>query len=127
MAIKVSNTTVIDDNRNLSINGAEIIGSQKSGIVAVADLNIDCSLGNYFTKTISASSTFTFSNVPSLRAYAFVLEVNHTSGSITWPASVRWPGSTTPTLTTGKTHLFVFVTDDDGTIFRGASSIDYGT
>jgi hypothetical protein len=26
-------------------------------------------------------------------------------GSITWPASIRWPGGTAPTLSTGQTHL----------------------
>lgn len=96
-----------------------------TGIIAVAALNIDCSLGTYFTKTINANSTFTFGNAPSGKAYSFVLELTHTSGTVTWPASVRWPADTAPTLTAGKTHLFVFVTDDGGTTWRGASSVDY--
>ena len=101
-------------------------GSSRSNIVAVAASDIDCSLGNYFTKT-STGSTFTFSNAPASRAYAFTLEVTHTSGAITWPASVKWPGGTAPTLTTGKVHLFVFVTDDDGTSWRGVPNINYAS
>ena len=94
--------------------------------IAVAALDVDCSLGNYFTKTIAANSTFTFSNPPaSGRAYAFTLEVTHTSGTITWPASVKWPFDVAPTLTTGKTHLFMFVTKNGGTRWRGAALVDY--
>lgn len=100
-------------------------GSTRSNIVAVAALNIDCSLGNYFTKTINGASTFTFSNAPASRAYAFTLELTHTSGAVTWPASVVWPGNAAPTLTTGKTHLFTFVSDDGGTRWRGVVNADY--
>lgn len=102
-------------------------GSYRSNIVAVAALDIDCSAGNYFTKTISANSTFTFSNATSSRAISFTLELTHTSGTVTWPASVKWPSDTAPTLATGKTHLFMFVTDDGGTRWRGAALVDYTT
>jgi hypothetical protein len=103
----------------------EVGGSYAAGIVAMGALDIDCSLGNYFTKTISANSTFTFSNVPTSRAYSLILELTHTSGTITWPAAVKWQSDTAPTLTTGKTHLFMFVTDDSGSRWRGASLVDY--
>jgi hypothetical protein len=95
------------------------------GITAVAALDIDCSNGNYFTKTISGNSTFTFSNPPAARSYGFTLELTHTSGTVTWPATVKWPKDTTPILTTGKTHLFMLVTDDGGTRWRGAALADY--
>lgn len=100
-------------------------GSYRSNIVAVAALNIDCSAGNYFTKTISSNSTFTFSNVPSSRAYSFILELTHTSGTITWPAAVKWENDTAPTLNTGVTHLFMFITDDGGTRWRAAALVNY--
>ena len=103
----------------------DVNGASASNIVAVAASDIDCSLGNYFTKTINGATTFTFSNVPASRAFSFVLAVTHTSGAITWPASVSWPNSTAPTLTTGKTHLFVFVTSDGGSTWRGNSSVNY--
>lgn len=103
----------------------DALGPVRGNIVAVAALDIDCSAGNYFTKTISANSTFTFSNVPASRAFAFTLELTHTSGTVTWPASVNFSGGTAPTLTTGKTHLFTFVTDDGGTRFRAVVQKDY--
>lgn len=104
----------------------ETTGQYKSAVTAVSALDVDCSLGNYFTKTINANSTFTFSNVPS-GAYAFALEVENTSGTITWPAAVKWPNDTAPTLSTGKTHLFIFITDDSGSRWRGVSAVNYVT
>ena len=100
-------------------------GSVRSNIANVTALNIDCSLGNYFIKTIAANSTFTVSNVPSSRAYSFVLELTHTSGTVTWFSGVEWPGGTAPSLTTGKTHLFVFLTDDSGSRWRGSALTNY--
>lgn len=103
----------------------DLNGNYASNITAMAALDVDCSTANYFTKTINGASTFTFSNPPASRAYAFALELMHTSGTITWPTSVKWPKDTAPTLTTGKTHIFIFVTDDGGTRWRGASLVDY--
>lgn len=110
-------------NFNHSANTISSIGQEAQTISA---LDIDCSTGNYFTKTINANSTFTVSNVPSSgTAYSFTLELTHTSGTVTWWSSLKWPGDTAPTLTAGKTHLFVFVTDDGGTRWRGAALVDY--
>lgn len=105
----------------------DLFGSSTQSIVAISASNIDCSLGNYFTDTISGSKTYTVSNVPSNRVYSFTLEVNHTSGTITWFSGVEWPNGTAPTLTTGKTHLFMFVTDNNGSRWRASSLINYTT
>ena len=111
----------------VSTTTLDATSQQVQGITAVAALDINCSLGNYFTKTINGASTFTFSNVPASRAYSFTLELTVTSGAATWPAAVQWPSGTAPTLGTGKTSLLMFVTDDGGTRWRGASLVDYTT
>lgn len=106
--------------------GLAVDGPYKQTAETVAALDINLSLGNYFIKTINGNSTFTFSNPPaSGTAGSFTLELTHTSGTVTWPASVKFPLDTAPTLTAGKTHLFVFVTDDGGTRYRGAALADY--
>lgn len=110
-----------------SFAGLDANGFYTANIVAVAALDINCTAGNFFTKTINANSTFTFSNVPSSKSYSLTLELTHTSGTVTWPAAVAWPGGTTPSLTTGRTHLFMFVTDDGGTRWRGAALTNYTT
>ena len=109
----------------VSAGGLNLTGSYKENITAMGALEVDCSAGNYFKKTISGNSTFTFANVPTGGAYSFTLELTHSSGTVTWPASVKFPADTAPTLTTGKTHLFMFLTDDGGTRFRGSSLVDY--
>ena len=106
--------------------GIAIDGPYKQTAEAVGALDIDLSTGNYFTKTISGNSTFTFSSPPTSGTVgSFTLELTHSSGTVTWPASVKFPADIAPTLTTGKTHLFVFVTDDGGTRYRGAALADY--
>jgi hypothetical protein len=106
--------------------GLAVDGPYKQTAETVAALDINLSLGNYFIKTINGNSTFTFSNPPaSGTAGSFTLELTHTSGTVTWPSSVKFPLDTAPTLTAGKTHLFVFVTYDGGTRYRGAALADY--
>jgi hypothetical protein len=105
----------------------DISGYYISNVRSVDALEIDCISGNYFTKTITGDSTFTVANAPAAGAYALTLEVQHSGGTITWFSGVEWPASTAPTLTSGKTHLFFFVTDDGGSRWRGSSLVDYAT
>ncbi len=87
---------------------------------AVAASDIDQAEGNYFTKTLSANTTFTFSNALS-NASSFTLRVKNavTGGfTVTFPASVTlWRGGAEPTL--GDDDLIVFVTEDSGTSYYG--------
>lgn len=108
-----------------SVGRFQVTGPYDGNVTIVPALNLDLSASNYFTKTINATTTFTVSNTPSFRAFSFTLELTHTSGGITWFTGVEWPGGAAPTLTTGKTHLFMFVTDDGGTRWRAASLINY--
>ena len=106
--------------------GTKITGSQTSNISAMGANSVDCSAGNYFTKTITGATTFTFDNVPTGVAYTFTMEVTlNGSNAITWPGTVKWPADTPPAITDGKTQLFVFITDDGGTRWRGNSIVDY--
>ena len=106
--------------------GISVDGPYKQAAEAVSALDIDLSTGNYFTKTINGNSTFTLSNPPASGTVgSFTLELTHTSGTVTWPSSVKFNSDTAPTLTTGKTHLFYFTTDNNGTRYRGAALVDY--
>ena len=106
----------------------DVDGAYTSSVSAVGALDIDLSASNYFTKTIAGDSTFTFSNPPASGTVgSFTLEVNYSSGNITWPGSVYWNGNgqTAPTITAGKVQLYMFVTRDGGTTYRGALLADY--
>jgi hypothetical protein len=114
-----------DVTGDITANLLLVNGEASHSIVSVASSSIDCSLGNYFTATVSSNTTYSFINPPASRAYGFTIEVTHTSGTITWPTSVRFPDDKAPSLTTGKTHLFMFITDDGGTRWRGAFLENY--
>ena len=106
--------------------GASVTGAYKSNISTVSGTTIDCSQGNYFIKTITGATTFAFSNVPTGCAYIMTVEITcNGSNSIAWPAAVKFPADTAPTLTDGKTQLFTLITDDGGTRWRANSSVDY--
>jgi hypothetical protein len=94
---------------------------------AISASNIDCGLGTYFTKIVSANTTFTVSNVPSDRVYKLVLRLTVTSGTITWWSGVNWPETNAPYLTPNRSHLLIFQTTNGGTTWQGSYSLDYAT
>lgn len=103
-------------------------GSVRGTRVALVGTAVDCSLSNYFAATVSGGTTFSFTNAPaSGTRYAMVLEVTHTSGAITWPASVVWPNNLQPPLTAGRVHLFYFLTVNGGATWRASALPNYLT
>ena len=129
VALASGNAGIASADSKLPISGGTVAGQFTQNIVALGlyGSGIDCSLGNYFTATISGDSTVVISGAPSSVAYSFTYEVLHEAGTITWPTAVEWASSTAPTLTTGKTHLFIFVTDDGGSRWRAGSLVDFAT
>jgi hypothetical protein len=128
--LTISSTGDVDITGEVDCAGLDVDGTYVSNVEAVSALDIDCSTGNYFTKSISSTQTFTFSNVPSSRAYSFTLQVTctGTNTAINWPNSVYWnndAGQTAPEITDARTHLFMFATSNGGTTFRGAALVDY--
>jgi hypothetical protein len=104
----------------------DLAGTYAQSVVALGTgTAIDCSAGNYFTKTINGATTFSFTNVPTSRAFSIVVEITHTSGSVAWPAAVKFSSVGAPSLTAGKTHLFMLVTDDGGSRWRAAALSDF--
>ena len=104
-------------------------GSQVANVTEISGTAIDCASGNYFTKTITGATAFTFTNIPaSGTEYSMTVELDlNGNNGVTWPASVKWPADTAPTITDGKTQLFMFVTVDGGTKWRGGTLVDYTT
>ena len=107
------------DTQTLTNKTITSIGAYETK-VAMAALNIDLSLGSYFTKTISGASSLTVSNVPTAGTVSsFILDLtNGGSGTITW-WGVKWVSGTAPTLTTTGRDTLGFFTHDGGTIWTG--------
>lgn len=117
-----ANTTVAG-NADFDFNGTIV-----QNIVTVGASSIDCSTGNYFTKTISGTTTFTFDTVPQSRRYGFILQLtNGGSQTVNWPATVVWPAGTAPTLTASGVDLLIFTTSNGGTTWRGSSIVNYAS
>jgi hypothetical protein len=92
---------------------------EKSAAIAASD--IDLSLGNYFTKTISGTTTFTVSNVATsgdVAAFILIL-TNGGSATVNWFSGVTWNAATPPTLTTSGIDILGFFTINGGTTWRG--------
>lgn len=119
-AISVDSSQVVTFANPLTLNTPTINGLKETR-VAIAASNIDLSAGNYFTKTISATTTFTVSNVASSGTVsAFVLELtNGGSNTVSYFSGVTWAGGIAPVLSVSGVDVLAFFTTDGGTTWRG--------
>jgi hypothetical protein len=88
--------------------------------VAIAASDIDLAAGNYFTRTISGTTTLTVSNTAASGSVsAFVLELtNGGSATVNYFSGVKWPAGTPPTLTASGRDVLAFFTHDGGTTWN---------
>ena len=76
--------------------------------------------GNVFSKTISGTTTLTFTNPSSAAATSFSLILtNGGSATLNFPSAVDWSAATAPTLTASGIDILTFTTIDGGTIWYG--------
>lgn len=101
-------------------------------VTAITSTVIDCSLGPDVNLAQATNvTTLSFTNVPAT-GNAFVLTINRvkdnsvTARSITWPASVLFPGGTDPTLTQTALarDIIILKTNDGGTTWDGSYLIN---
>lgn len=81
---------------------------------------IDISQGNVHTAAQDQACVYTFSGATASKGCSFTLILTSVSGAATWPASVKWPDATAPTLS-GVT-IITFITTDGGTVWYGMSA-----
>lgn len=89
--------------------------------IAIAASDIDLTLGNWYTRTISGTTTLTVSNVPAAgTAACFILELtNGGSATVNWWSGMKWAGGAAPVLTTAGRDVLGFFTYDGGTTWTG--------
>lgn len=84
-------------------------------VVAISASAIDWSKANVFTKTLSANTTFTFSNITSGQTIVVRLTNTASNFTVTWP-TVRWPSGTAPTMSPGAvSDVYTFINDGSNT------------
>jgi len=95
-------------------------------------ITADCATGNSFYHLLTENTTFTLSNPPATGTFGQItifLKQDGAGGAytVTWPASVVWPGGTAPTISTGNDALDAvsLVTIDAGTTWYGSFAQAY--
>lgn len=114
-----SNIGAAASNAPTITGGMTFTGSTRSNVQGLAGTDIDVSVSEFFTKGITANTTFTFSGTTALKAHAFLLLIAIANSAVpTWPASVTWEEGVAADPGNG-THLLGFVTIDGGTSWVG--------
>lgn len=112
----------IDYNNNPIQRFTEVT---KTVAISSGTLTLDLNDATTFLVTRNANiTTLTISNPNSsgtAHSFSIIFTSNGTAYSVTWPASVKWPGGTGPTLTStnAKKDILHFTTIDGGTTWYG--------
>lgn len=84
---------------------------------------IDLANGTVQILTLTGSCTFTFPTATSGRGFTLLLKQDGTgSRTVTWPAVVKWPSSTAPTITATANKMDKYVFVADGTNWIGSNA-----
>ena len=84
---------------------------------------IDLANGTVQYLTLTGNCTYTFPTPVAGKSFILIQKQDGTGGrTVTWPASVKWPGGTAPTLTStaSKADKFIF-TAVDGSSWLGSN------
>ena len=125
MAIKINNTTIIDDQR--VINDAKFQAYKETIVslgTASSNTNIDITQGNLFDVTISANVVFTFTNPPPAgfsQPATIILRQDGTGNRTASFANALYTDGQLPQLSTGANQIDVltFFTINEGATWFG--------
>lgn len=125
MAINLNGTTNTISPSSSSLKLNSISANEFINVMGNTGDNsvINLANGTFVTATVNSNPTFTIINVPSQAvSFTLVLTNDDTGGrTITWPASVRWPGGAiSRTLNANKTDIYTFFTINSGTTWYGS-------
>lgn len=107
-------------------DGSAHFGSEvDNGNSSTAD-TIAWTAGNKQASTLTGNCTFTFT-APEGSCNLILKLIQDGTGSrtVTWPASVKWPGGTAPTLTTDAAAIDIVSFYFDGTNYYGMAGLDF--
>jgi hypothetical protein len=87
---------------------------------------IDFSAGPNHRSTLTGNVTYTFTAPANHGRVQIRLIQDATGGrTVTWPASVRWPGGTAPAVNTGANTIHIVTFFYDGTNFYSVASLSF--
>lgn len=84
---------------------------------------IDLSNGSVQILTLTGNCTFTFPTATAGRSFILILKQDGTgSRTATWPAAVKWPAGTAPTITSTASKSDKYIFTADGTNWIGSNA-----
>jgi hypothetical protein len=84
---------------------------------------IDITNGTVQILTLTGNCTFTFPTATAGKSFTLLLKQDATgSRTVTWPAAVKWPSSTAPTITATASKMDKYVFVADGTNWVGSNA-----
>ena len=84
---------------------------------------IDLANGSVQILTLTGNCTFTFPTATAGRSFIMILKQDGTgSRTVTWPAAVKWPSGTAPTITATASKADKYVFTADGTNWLGSNA-----
>ena len=106
---------------------AHTIGFTQQSATGDGTTTIVWNNGNKFKFTFGAyNETFTFTAPTKVCNLLLVMKQDGTgSRTATWPATVKWPGGTAPTLSTAANSVDIISFYYDGTNYYGVASLDF--
>jgi len=118
---EAANANIAKINTAQTWTGAQKFGRLSGAIATTSGTALNNTTGNEHTRSVSTSTTFTVSNVPSSgEAFHMRLKITYSSGTITWFSGVQWPGGNAPSFTASKKYDIIFSTEDGGSSWTAA-------
>lgn len=123
--------SALQPNTDVVVTDIEITGEfgadaeVDDGNSSTAD-TINWTTGNFHKSTMTGNCTYTFTSPTNVGRYQLMLVQDATGSRIaTWPASVKWPSGTAPTLSTAASSIDIITFYFDGTNFYGVDSLAF--
>lgn len=119
-------TTVVEFKGDIKLDGHIYAdGEVDDGNSGTAD-TIDWGTGNFHKSTLTGNVTYTFTAPDGPGRYQLMLVQDATgSRTATWPATVKWPGGTAPTLSTAASAVDIITFYYNGTNYYGVDSLNF--
>jgi hypothetical protein len=115
----------------LEVNGAmmanTMVNKSLHTVNSATNVTLNWNNGNKQKITLGHNVTFTFTNPTNgVGSFTLILQQDSVgSRTVTWPASVKWPGGTAPTLSTASNKVDVVTCIYDGTNYLCQIGIDF--
>ena len=114
-------------NRRIEINNTAVFASEYSNGNSGTAKTVDWNNGNKQLVTMTGNCTFTFTAPTGGVANLLLRLVQDATGgrTATWPATVKWPGGSAPTLTAAANAVDIVTCYKNGTNYYCTSGMDF--